>query len=135
MIMDKNIVVKIKRIQEIVDNEDFKLELYSIITNLILSKDIFKSNKEVGEFLDKIDISFKDYVMNSRTMILARTLRIINKSEEEDLIKYKSTLNELIVSDELKKEDKKNKKVVNDDKYIDNILKKYSRNNRVKNGK
>lgn len=140
VITNEIIVDKIKKLNTIKESEKLKYEMYSIFTNIILSKDELKSNKDLMIFLKYFDIGFRDYVFKSRTLTLARTLRIIEKSELDLLKKYSYILNEKvqekisketsdIQKEKSKKQNEKNKKDDNNE-YISNILNKYSRNKR-----
>lgn len=127
----KIISEKIKKIKNIEDEELLRYELYSFFTNLLLSTEEFKSNKEIKIFLEKFNIDFKKYVFDSRTTILARTLRKIEKADKHMLKKYRLVLEKLYISDNSKHDEKINSdKISNDKDYVSEILKKYSRNNR-----
>ncbi|HII4232099.1 TPA: hypothetical protein ACY4LH_002878, partial [Enterococcus faecium 1,230,933] len=51
-----------------------KYKILGIVTEIILSKELFQKNVDLKPFLENVfGVSYKDYVMRSRTMILART--------------------------------------------------------------
>lgn len=96
--------------------------IYGYITNVILSTEKFKNNIDIKEFLENEtslflsnDDKFKDYVYKTRTLILARTIRITEKREDKTLLfnefkaaylneeKNKDTLNKDTVIKENKK--------------------------------
>lgn len=53
-------------------------KLIGIVTELIFSKEIFKRNSDISAFIQEIfDIKFKDYILKSRTMIVAHICRIM----------------------------------------------------------
>lgn len=57
-------------------------KLIGIISELILSKLIFKKNSDIGFFLKEIfAIEYKEYIMKSRTSILAHTIRKISNND------------------------------------------------------
>lgn len=67
--------------------------IYGYITNVILSTEKFKNNIDIKEFLENEtslflseDDKFKDYVYKTRTLILARTIRITEKREDKTLL-------------------------------------------------
>lgn len=71
-----------------------KYKIIGIIVELIFSKEIFKSNKEIGIFLKEVfNIEFKNYVMKSRTMIVSR---VCKKILDDSNINYKNRLIEFI---------------------------------------
>lgn len=65
-----------------------KYKLIGITTEIILDNEIFKRNEDLIPFLYKVyNLNFKTYVINSRTLIIARTSRAIyelNEKETED---------------------------------------------------
>ena len=66
-----------------------RYKVIGITSELILSKKVFENNRNIIPFLDKVfDIEFREYVISSRTNIVARTSRIIYQSEDIDYIKY-----------------------------------------------
>lgn len=70
-----------------------KYKLIGIVTEIMLSKEIFKKNSEIGIFLkENFDINYKDYVMKSRTTMIAKTSRFIHNLESEEYIIYKKRL-------------------------------------------
>ncbi|WP_425447708.1 hypothetical protein [Dethiothermospora halolimnae] len=120
---------KMKKLQEIDSVELIRYELYAIITTLLLSKKEFSKNKDIKIFLDLLEIEFKEYVMRSRTLILSRMLREVEKADEKTLEFYKNTLGELYLKEnkndcESSTDDNKSEK----NNYMNQILKKYSRN-------
>lgn len=59
-------------------------EIIGIYCILLLSKEIFKNNSDVSEFVRKtIGISLPIYVAKSRTLMIARCVRIISTYNEE----------------------------------------------------
>ena len=74
-----------------------RYKVIGITSELILSKKVFENNRIIIPFLDKVfDIEFREYVISSRTNIVARTSRIIYQSEDIDYIKYKNNLYDFI---------------------------------------
>lgn len=68
-------------------------KLIGITSELILSKEMFKSNKDIIPFLDEVySVKFLPYVIKSRTSIVARITRIIAKCDEKDIFKIKNKL-------------------------------------------
>lgn len=128
-IVEKQAINKVNRIQELKEIEYVKGEMYSIFSILILSKKQFNRNLEIKEFLGKFNISFKDYVYVSRTSVLARVLREIEKSDEERVRSIG-----LILFNELNSENvnvKNNyKKAKRNDDYLLGILDRYTRNDK-----
>ncbi len=70
-----------------------KYKLIGIVSGIVLSKDIFKKNNELKVFIkNTFNIEFKEYVFSSRTMVVAKLVRLINDSNENEYIIYKSNL-------------------------------------------
>ncbi|MHB9937892.1 hypothetical protein CF098_07665 [Clostridium sporogenes] len=118
---NKFIIQKIKKLSFFSNEDTVRYELYSILTSLILSEEIFKSNKEVNIFLKELGIENKEYIIKNRASMLAKTLRIINKKNMDDLRLFQNKLLNIY-----EKYIACNEKV-QDDNYVKNILKKYSR--------
>lgn len=124
--------IKIKQLQDINNQDLIKYELYAIMTTFILSKEIFKNNNEVNNFLNQFGISFKDYVLKTRTLMLAKTLRFIEKGDVNSLELFKNILKDVYLKDTNYNTNsgQKNKKTSSDN-YMNDILNKYSRNKNV----
>lgn len=61
-----------------------KYKLIGITTELILNTSIFTKNEDIVPFLKKIyGLSYKEYIIKTRTMILARTARDIYKMDDK----------------------------------------------------
>ncbi|NEZ85915.1 hypothetical protein EXN65_14695 [Clostridium botulinum] len=118
---NKFIIQKIKKLSFFSNEDTVRYELYSILSSLILSEEIFKSNKEVNIFLKELGIENKEYIIKNRAAMLAKTLRIINKKNMYDLRLFQNKLLNIY-----EKYIACNEKV-QDDNYVKNILKKYSR--------
>ncbi|MFP8915275.1 hypothetical protein ACLI5Y_00475 [Enterococcus innesii] len=104
--------------------ELLRINLYGAVSYLILSKEIFRKNKDISIFLKIIDISVKDYVMRSRTLLLSRIIRELEKMEIEQLKEvYTKTLDYIFTIDESESNiGKKRKK-----NSIDSVLNQFSR--------
>ncbi|TYR72701.1 hypothetical protein FZC79_22010 [Rossellomorea vietnamensis] len=62
-----------------------KYKLIGITTELILNTSIFLKNEDIIPFLDAVyNLTYKEYIIKSRTMILARTARDIYKMENKE---------------------------------------------------
>lgn len=77
--IDHNLINK--KLNNKVDNIDFS----GIVSYMIFSQQIFPKNKDISIFLrETFEISYLDYVMRSRCLIVARiTRQIMNLSENE----------------------------------------------------
>lgn len=125
-IVEEQAINKINKINKMKNTEIIKTELYSIFVILILSKNQFINNIEIKNFLSDFNISFKEYVYYSRTMILARTLREIEKANEFEINEMKFIfLNKFYIN---KKETKYSKSRSLNDDYLSSVLEKYTRN-------
>lgn len=129
--MYQNPIIKnrIKKVQNINNIEQLRFELYGIFTVLILSKEVFKSNKDIKEFIEIFNIKSKPYMIKSRSIILSKVIRTIRDLDDREIYIYISNLNKLF-SDEIDKKVKDKCKEGTNDKenYMESLLKKYSRN-------
>ena len=66
-------------------------KIVGIVSELLLSKEIFRANDDIRGFLDEIfSIKFKDYLYKSRTLLVSRTIRVILSIDNQ--MSYKSKL-------------------------------------------
>ncbi|SDL09229.1 hypothetical protein [Natronincola ferrireducens] len=62
--------------------------MISGLTQLILCKKLFKRNKDIVEFLDKVfNIKYPDYVNKNRALILGRTIRYVSEIDDSESLK------------------------------------------------
>ncbi|MDQ0202455.1 hypothetical protein [Pectinatus haikarae] len=127
--------INIKTLKNTNQPEKIKFELCSIIPTFFLSKDYFKHTKDIQPFLDKLNLSFKDYVFKNRILLLGKFLKIILGSSDDQVLEYKSTICEIIFqyyedcSDTvLADKNKKRNITYNKNNYMKELLLKYSRN-------
>nr|WP_312986020.1 hypothetical protein [Clostridioides sp.] len=118
MILDnstKDLIYKYQQIQTlvkkdensiIIEEETQKLIASSILSNIILSKKIFKKNIYVKEFLNTyFDMNISKWMMNSRTLMCGKVCRYIHDINDTDkLLDYLNTLFNVLVKIE-KEED------------------------------
>lgn len=93
---------------ELKNNSVPRYKTVGIATEILLSKEIFTKNSEISDFLEAVfSIQYKEYVMKSRTLIVARCCRIILNSDEKEYLSQKKKLFQFINNkiDELKQED------------------------------
>lgn len=101
-----------------------RLELYSIVTDVFLSREYFNRNNDIVTFIDAINYQYADYLFKSRTLLLARILRDINKAEKNQLLLIMRNLQLLLFADiepDTKTKDKKTKN------YVDTIMEQFKR--------
>ncbi|WP_373180573.1 hypothetical protein [Enterococcus durans] len=86
-----------------------KYKLMGICSDLILSKDIFKNNKDLKPFIIEVfNIEFREYVFLSRSTLSARVSRVIYDSEEKIYVIYRKKLYKYVESNIYLKENEKN---------------------------
>jgi hypothetical protein len=128
--MNKKVIIKrITHIKKTSDLELIKLELYGIVVDLILSKEEFPLNVNIADFLKELKISYKPYLLKSRTTMLGKILRNIEKADESQIQLYINTLEKKLEmkenssSNEQQTKKKKKKK----SNYMSDIMNKYRR--------
>ena len=117
---------KIRYIRSLKDEELIRLESFSVIVSFMLSKEVFKVNSELKEFLNELGMDCKPYLVKSRTAMLAKTVRVFEKAEKQQLFYYIDIINKRI--DELPEEEKNvqvNKKSKKN--YMKEVLELYGR--------
>jgi len=86
-----------------------KEELIGLTISMMLSKDIFKTNKDVSDFASQeINLDFLEYAIKSRTLMIARTARKISEFDDKDQKKLVSSIrnycfNHMILEDKHQK--------------------------------
>ncbi|MCQ4669757.1 hypothetical protein NE689_00385 [Lactonifactor longoviformis] len=67
-----------------------KYKIIGIVSELILSRQVFPRNLDIEEFLKEIfSLEFKTYLFKSRTLVVARVAREIIAMEKDDTYKGK----------------------------------------------
>lgn len=77
-------------------NEKLKSQLYGYFVTLILSKNYAPKNSDLPDVMKEFDLNFLPYVYKSRTILLSRVVRIIEKKNEQDLISMLNILKEYL---------------------------------------
>lgn len=115
--------------------EKIKLKLCSIIPTFFLSKEYFKYTRDIRPFLDKLNLSFKDYVFKNRVLLLGKFLKVILGLNDEQILSYKSIICEIIFkyykdcSSTISGDKRMGKNInYNKNNYMKDLLLKYSRN-------
>lgn len=87
-----------------------RYKVVGIVTEILLSKEVFFKNEDISVFLNNVfGIVYKEYVLKSRTTILARCIRDIYMVDEKEFEEYRKQLLEYVKSDiEVKPKSKKN---------------------------
>lgn len=112
--------VKIKNYYRGIENDDsLRIELYGLLSEIILSKELFKKNNDINDLLTTLNLEYKDYVMKSRTNILARIIRDIERLDSDELMPFYKKVGSFLFPDIYNSE--KNKKKISSNK-IDDIL-------------
>lgn len=87
-----------------------KYKIIGIVSELLLSRQVFPRNKDIQEFLKEVfSLEFKEYLFKSRTLVVARVTREILIMERDTT--YKMKLYKFVQQkvDDLKATDKKEK--------------------------
>jgi hypothetical protein len=70
------------------------IEMIGMIVILIISKNIFKKNSDVAEFIETvIGINFPGYVIKSRTLMAARASKIVFALDDNEIRQLKIKIN------------------------------------------
>ena len=102
-----------------------KVELIGIFGILIISKELIKKNSEVADFIEFVlDLRLPEYVIKSRTLMMARTSRVLmNMTDDFNLknirkktLEYLDVIENKKIFDGQEKEIKKTKKKNENDK-------------------
>ncbi|PLV35361.1 hypothetical protein [Bacillus subtilis] len=109
--------------------EQIRIELFSCITYILLSKDFFKDNDSIKKFVFLLDIDLKDYVYRSRTLICARINRAIEVADDERLHNFLDQTKKIVFDESMKdiEHRKQNSSKGERKNSIDELLSQFSR--------
>jgi len=120
-----------KEILEILKRKNIDIvKLLGIITIIILDKDFFAHNADVGSFLEKVmEIKLPVYVIKSRTLMAARSGKIIINYNLNEQIELKDKIYEYLKEADLKEEklqlvSKKRNKKKNENEKLEKWLRR-----------
>lgn len=121
--MMESLLKRIKLLDNRSKDEEIRLDLYSTLVPYILSVDVFKNNKDIKAFIESLKLKkeIKWYVYKSRTQLVARISREIQRADREMLLFNAKVLKQHALSSENTNNESAKKEIVD-------ILNKYSRN-------
>ncbi|RAP29178.1 hypothetical protein C2W64_04125 [Brevibacillus laterosporus] len=102
--------------------------LFGFMSILILSKEQFKKNDEIKSFLELLGFHYKEYVYLSRTLIISRVIRDIEKFEEEQLKDFNRHLLQILYEKfpDIQEGNKKGTPKGHKENYVSKIIDKYN---------
>lgn len=105
-----------------------KLLMLGIYCQLVYSKTIFLKNSIVAEFIHEVlEIDFPTYVVSSRTLMTARTIKIIYNFDDAEIEKLRRKTLHLLenteIEENVKKSAKSSKKKTNENDKLESWLK------------
>lgn len=130
------ITKSLNKIKQTKNTELITEQLYELYTYILLNRNMFKRNSDLKNFIEPLfekinvyytkDIQFKDYVYKSRSLVIARFIRIIEKSNND--VRNELILNaETLLLDEQKNDGQVNKKRKRKN-TVDDLLTRFERN-------
>jgi hypothetical protein len=126
----KTLIKKFNDLNKIQNIDTLRINMYGYISEIILSTELFKNNKDLSPYFSSINIEHKKYLYASRTLIISMTIRKIQKMDGQELFKLQhDTLNYLVSKDpdSFTTPEKSNIKQKKKDDYVEGIINKYSR--------
>ncbi|QDQ01176.1 hypothetical protein FOH38_12330 [Lysinibacillus fusiformis] len=132
---------RVSTIKKADSEEKIRFEMYSIVTSLILSKEVFNRNINIKEFLDECHPIFKtygDYLFDNRTLLLGKILREMKEQDKKFLYHFALDIKEELIRciDKENNEDTpsnvnqisvKNNKGKNNNNYTDALFQRFKR--------
>ena len=120
------------------DEQNYRAHTYGILMTLLLSKEIFKNNKDIKSILEENKIFLKPYIFYSRTQIVGRICRIIESCNIGELQQINTSINQIAFNSNQeqnngvkrtkpKKELKKSRNIKKDKNYFDSLLGQFER--------
>lgn len=77
-------------------NERVKSQMYGYFTTLILSKTYAPKNSDLKEMMEYFGMEFLPYVYKSRTILLSRVIRQVEKKDDDSLIEMYTKFKEYL---------------------------------------
>lgn len=80
---------------ELKNSNPARYKVIGIVTMIIISEELFERNVDIRDFIifvfdeNIFNDKYKEYVMSSRTLIVARTVRLIRGLSDKDYIDFK----------------------------------------------
>jgi hypothetical protein len=95
-----------------IEKRDFdNIDLMGLNVAILYSRNYFVKNQDINSFLQEVyEIEFLPYVMKSRTLIVARITKEINKKSPEELKSIRNKMVNYLNRDSIKEDNKKNSK-------------------------
>lgn len=90
---------KIRYIEGLKDKDLIKFECFSVVTTYMLSKEEFKHNVDLIIFMEALGLKCKPYLYKSRTAMLARTIRYLDKAEVNEILQVLSIIKKRITEE------------------------------------
>ena len=118
---------KIKYILSLKDKDLIKMESYSVIVSFILSKEVFSHNSELYEYMQKLKITCKPYLLKSRILLLGKAIRTLQMAETEEIIDILEIINVKINEIEEEKQEIPQVEKKKKDNYMKKMLDLYGR--------
>ncbi|KRN77597.1 hypothetical protein [Weissella minor] len=103
------------------------LVLYGGFAAVILSKNLFPKNSDIKKFLEINGIFLKEYVYSSRTQLIARMIRVVQKNSFEENKKLVTALEKVIIQYELEGNNEKKPEKSNKKNTVDQLLTQFGR--------
>lgn len=122
---DSHLVASLSKLNRKSKTEIIRYELYSIYSTLLLSKEYFIKNIDIKDFLSKSNINFKNYVFLSRTQILARVIREIERADENTLFLLLDQVKQVVFEKSYSYKEKSPDK--EKENYIDSLMHQFGR--------
>lgn len=124
-------------LRNVKNDEIYRSEAYSIYVIFFLSTEIFKNNIDVKDFLEKnpefflfiqkYKMELKDYLFNSRTVLVGRFIRIVQKADVADLKSIMKVIQNIAFFEANNTKLVNNKRKANDENYYDSLLNQFKR--------
>jgi|SRR5699024_171850 len=125
---EKFIRTKLSRLDKRSNPELIRVELFSCVTYLLLSRKYFKKNNDIYNFNRSIKVDLKDYVYKSRTLLIARVNREIEMADKDKLYLILNQVKKVVFNDVSLSNTKKGSQD-NKMNLIDDLIEQFPRGN------
>ncbi|KJK32048.1 hypothetical protein MMB75_15825 [Paenibacillus sp. P2(2022)] len=128
--MDKKTLFnKFKEVKKIQNENTLRVNMYGYLSEIILSTELFTSNKDLPKFFQFVSIDHKEYLYSNRTSLIAMTIRRMQRMDIKELMILQSKVMDFLFEhdNDINEPVINSRKTNSSDDYVNDIVNKYSR--------
>lgn len=129
MNLEAHLEIALSRLTKRTQEDELRFSLFGCVVVFFLSKDFFPNNKDIELFINSFHLypkdtgPYKKYLYASRTLLVARIVRDVYKTDREKLDRYVNAIKALVFSDSYAHSESPDKK--SKENYFDELFKQF----------